>query len=544
MAMMFSVAFLSQFDAVGQTTCEECHVGNGCGGDANAAGDCSFAAADGSSTTGNGAAVLCSGIASGEASFAAVDGVSSGFESAAIGDKTNSRASYSIAIGSRVEVESTATNSIILGRGSTIMENDIENSIMFGMNSDVPTVFIGNSGGTSGSYGNVGIGNITDDAESLLHVRDQIRVGYDSEDNGSIIFNNSTNSNTVGFQSGVSTANQLYTLPLAYGSDGDVLTYSTTGNQLSWEDPATPIVDRPLFRWGTNTTTSVMEMDINCRLGIGTATPDGRLDVNGSLFAGLSTTAASPPTGPGNNVKILATGELIEYTSSGNHKSSIEDIQFDKEAFLSLRPVDFKWKDAFGGGQDIGLIAEEVEQLMPNMVNYHYKHTYVDAATGEMLRDSIGNLVLDTTQLQPWGVDYRKISVYLLALAKEQDSLLNNMNDRLSTVESVMQNCCEVEPSYRIADENNNDSIREKASLNVYPNPNDGNFTINYRLNEGEIGKLFLLTVSGDKMLLSNDVREIGREDFNINGPSGVYHVILESDGGEILKSMKVVIVH
>lgn len=160
-----------------------------------------------------------------------------------------------------------------------------------------------------------------------------------------------------------------------------------------------------------------------------------------------------------------------------------------------------------------------------------------------MLRDSLGNPVVDSTQTQVWGVDYHKVPIYLMALVKEQDSLMNEMSNRLLVLESIVENCCDAEPSYRIGTTSEDSANESMATLlNVYPNPNDGNFTVDYRVKEGEAGSLYLLTVSGKKMLLSNDGLSFGKEDFNIIGPSGVYQVILENSDGKMLKNVKVVV--
>ena len=60
-------------------------------------------------------------------------------------------------------VKSSAKRSMTLGTGvtnSTYLENSIENSLMIGFSSDVPTFFISSSNG-SGTTGKIGIGNIT-----------------------------------------------------------------------------------------------------------------------------------------------------------------------------------------------------------------------------------------------------------------------------------------------------------------------------------------------------------------------------------------------
>ncbi len=93
---------------------------------------------------------------------------------------------------------------------------------------------------------------------------------------------------------------------------------------------------------------------------------------------------------------------------------------------------------------------------------------------------------------------------------------------------------------------NNGSAITEdeKANLEVYPNPNDGNFTLDYELDDNIQANLYLITVSGEKVLLSKNVSLKGRESFNISGSFGVYQVTLEDVNGRILKSSKIVITH
>ena len=99
---------------------------------------------------------------------------------------------------------------------------------------------------------------------------------------------------------------------------------------------ATALV-RPLFRWRSNTQTSLMQMDANGNLGIGVATPSQLLDVNGQ------TRVRNIPVGTGNPVYFDGSGNLNDGTGSSIHfKENIQDLQFDKDAFLSMRPVSFK----------------------------------------------------------------------------------------------------------------------------------------------------------------------------------------------------------
>ncbi len=72
---------------------------------------------------------------------------------------------------------------------------------------------------------------------SLLHVSGTAQLGTASATTGQLKFLNSTNGNIVTLQSGVSSANTTYTLPLADGSSGNLLTTNGSGT-LSWVAPS------------------------------------------------------------------------------------------------------------------------------------------------------------------------------------------------------------------------------------------------------------------------------------------------------------------
>lgn len=643
MTLLMTVGmFMTEMDAFGQAVSD--FNNTNCSSGANAVGDCS--AAIGSSTVANGdnSVAIGNGSTTGSLATSSVaigaTAQSDGEQSFTFGDRVKALDDFGMAIGR--DVISDANYAYIFGRSALglggFATNDIDNSIMFVMNSNVSSMFIGNAGGTSGSYGNVGIGNITDDAASLLHVRDQVRVGYDSEDNGSIIFNNSTNSNTVTFQSGVTTSTHSYTLPLAQGSADEVLTNDGSGN-LSWEDPDAnawkltgnagttagtnflgttdaqdvvfkvnwsevvritqsdeyvgigtdgaytpssklhvvsddtdiarfgdptagnsnslritntsaaasgefsggiqsrgsvsdkpalqlmalidedqdtlespvmnfrvrdvdnnPIDTRPLFAWdnaGSNTT--VMLVDAVGNVGIGTTSPQGKLEVNGTVFVDFS----SLPNGSQSTDYFLgvdASGQLLNLgMSTIQVKEQVEDIEFDREAFLSLRPVDFKWKDFYGGYMDVGLIAQEVEQTFPALASYQYKRTYL--SNGDFERDSLGNAIEDTTQMEVGGVRYHKLPVYLLALAKDQQTEIEDLRDQVESLMTIVENCCASEPAYRIDDlngvEEGTKEIDEYVLLRNDPNPFADYTEIKYETSSCENCQIIITDMSG-----------------------------------------------
>ncbi|MCF8464785.1 MAG: hypothetical protein K9G41_08085, partial [Flavobacteriales bacterium] len=192
------------------------------------------------------------GSATGFLSNAFGNATSSGDYGFSIGSKVFASGKKSFVVGYKAEAYSGDTLNYIFGCGTEDdnLLNDVSNSIMFGTNSNLPTVLVSGASGFN-TWGNVGIGNITD-PESLLHVRDQVRVGLTGSAAGSLIFNNSAG-DTISFNTPASMSDQNYTLPTALGVNGDVLTY-TTGGQLTWTNGGTATDDWRLD--GNNNATS------------------------------------------------------------------------------------------------------------------------------------------------------------------------------------------------------------------------------------------------------------------------------------------------
>jgi hypothetical protein len=126
----------------------------------------------------------------------------------------------------------------------------------------------------------------------------------------------------------------------------------------------------------------------------------GNLSTTGIVSLGL---AAAGTTQLCRNV-----GNFIGTCSSSlRYKEDVEDLRFDVDKLLTLRPVAFKWKDSEERG--VGLIAEEVETLLPELVTY---------ANGEVE-----------------GVNYDQLTVYLLELLKQHERELEEL--RSGSADSV-----------------------------------------------------------------------------------------------------------
>jgi len=84
-------------------------------------------------------------------------------------------------------------------------------------------------------------------------------------------------------------------------------------------------------------------MKISGNVGIGTVSPGYKLDVNGNIGA-----------------------SGFYYTSDISLKEDIKPIFNALESIKKLNGVEFRWKES--GRQDLGLIAQDVERVFPDLV--------------------------------------------------------------------------------------------------------------------------------------------------------------------------------
>ncbi|MBV9769992.1 MAG: tail fiber domain-containing protein [Bryobacterales bacterium] len=109
--------------------------------------------------------------------------------------------------------------------------------------------------------------------------------------------------------------------------------------------------------------------------------PGANSDASGTIHIGTSGTQSSffvagvngVTTGLGNAVDVVidSNGQLGTIASSQRFKEDIHDMGDASNGLLRLRPVTFRYKQAYNDGSkplDYGLIAEEVAKIYPNLV--------------------------------------------------------------------------------------------------------------------------------------------------------------------------------
>jgi hypothetical protein len=122
---------------------------------------------------------------------------------------------------------------------------------------------------------------------------------------------------------------------------------------------------------------NALNVSSNGRTGLGCTSPQTRLDVNGTT----------------------RTTSLVE-TSARRYKENIVSLQDQLENIKKLEPVEFEWKKT--KKKDIGLIAEDVEKVYPQLVEH----------------DDNGDLM---------GVKYSKITSLLIKAVQEQQEQIDQL---------------------------------------------------------------------------------------------------------------------
>ena len=133
--------------------------------------------------------------------------------------------------------------------------------------------------------------------------------------------------------------------------------------------------------YGKGTATSpVVTFDADTTTGVFSST-DGAIDLtnNGThTFTfekdgsnnSFITVPAQMKTGSGTAVIIDSSHQILKSSSSAKYKENIESVEIDSEKLLSLEAKIYNFKTQSSAEKDIGLIAEDVHEHIPELITY------------------------------------------------------------------------------------------------------------------------------------------------------------------------------
>ncbi len=169
-------------------------------------------------------------------------------------------------------------------------------------------------------------------------------------------------------------------------------------------------------------------------VGTGFPAPDNGIRTSGPVRVGqfLSGTI---------EVCRQTTGSLADCSSSKRYKEDIQSLDRAGELVAALRPVRYAWKSS--GDEDIGLIAEEVAEILPQIVTRNE-----DGSIEGVQYSRIGPLLVAAFQeREAYWAEFRHDSEQRLAALEEENAELRQLaernaklEERLARLEAVLTN--------------------------------------------------------------------------------------------------------
>lgn len=257
------------------------------------------------------------------------------------------------------------------------------------------------------------------------------------------------------------------------------------------------------------------------------------------------------------NGDIFVTGAYLP--SDANMKTNVVDYDSSLYVINQLSPKTFEYTDVNYSGMNLpdghqyGLIAQEVEQVLPSIVTDNVHPAQYD---------SLGNQIHPAYDFK--GVDYTSLIPVLVGGIQEQqaiintqdstilvqDSLINNLNSRLTNLENCLGNLlpllCQINNS--MIQENNTkaqEDLRSVLNLELtdgesiileqnVPNPFAEQTTINYTIPETVAKAQIHFYNQNGQLINTIDIDERGNGQINVFASdlsSGIYTYTLVADG-------------
>ena len=142
----------------------------------------------------------------------------------------------------------------------------------------------------------------------------------------------------------------------------------------------------------------------------------------GNSSWGINTSTTSSGVAIYASGSIYSTGNITAY-SDGRKKDNVFGIKNALDGVLKLRGVTYTWNnkkesDIGYGKTEIGVIAQEVEKVFPEVVKY-------------------------MEDVDEYSVAYGNITAILIEAIKEQQTIINQQNDKLVGIENFIKNYLE-----------------------------------------------------------------------------------------------------
>jgi hypothetical protein len=251
------------------------------------------------------------------------------------------------------------------------------------------------------------------------------------------------------------------------------------------------------------------------------------------------------------NGPATATG-FAATTSDENFKKEINDITNANDLLMQLNPKSFYFDTLnqygfnFSNRKQYGLIAQQVENILPELVSDKLKPATVDT-TGAIVNPSVNYKTLNYDAF---------ISILIKghqeqnAIISHQDSMINELNNRLNNLENCINslNLCNQNQPTQMAQPTTGQTITLNTVQSIVlnqnvPNPFAEQTVITFSLPENIQKANILFYDSNGKMINNVDIKERGNSQLNVFAndlSTGIYTYTLVADG-QIVATKKMV---
>ena len=321
--------------------------------------------------------------------------------------------------------------------------------------------------------------------------------------------------------------------------------------------------NRLLFEYANSPTATparVMQIESNGNVGIGTA-PNAadKLAVNGRIRFGsaeyfddggsfqiISGGTIRPDLDNSRDLgtllyrwdDIFATNGVIQ-TSDRRSKKDIKSSPYGLNELMQLKPVTYKWKKDPAKGEQLGLIAQEVQKVMREVV-YDPKD--------DLVMDEEGNLkARENAEELRLGISYSALIPVVIKAVQEQQAIIvdqqstiatqaDQINQLLATVETL-KNTLAAQTTGADSDAGQGDLQEEARLIQNSPNPFTESTSVEYFLPETvQQATLYVYNMNGS--LISKYVLEDrGLAAYTIQAKSltpGIYLYSIVADNQEL----------
>jgi len=278
----------------------------------------------------------------------------------------------------------------------------------------------------------------------------------------------------------------------------------------------------------------------------------------GTTAYGVYGSAASAS---GNNYAGYFNGDVVRtgtdnFTSDQNLKQHIDTITNAMGIINQLKPRTFDYRLSsypsmnLPSGKQYGLIAQDVQAILPELVNTNTHPAVLDTA-GNVVTPSVSYLTLEYQQLT--GIMIRAMQQQQSTINK-QDSLINAMQQQLSALASNLNQCCSNNSAARAAGNSPASVTETKRDVELsdkdvvvlnqnVPNPFAESTYITYNIPaQFKYAQIIFSTTDG-KIIKAVDIKETGRGRINVFAndlTSGLYTYSLIIDG-QVIDTKKMV---